>query len=342
LIFFSDRSIVIRTHVMKLNLIAAAAASCLLAATAQAHVTLEKPEAANNQPYKGVLRIGHGCAGSPTVSLSVEIPDGLVAVKPMPKPGWTLSTERGDYKEPVTVFGQKLTGGTKKITWSGGRVQDSEYDEFIFVGQVSGATPGSTLYLPSVQTCEKGENRWVEIPKAGQTARDLTYPAAVLRIDGGKSESKSVQAGPVRIEQAWSRATPGGTSVGAGYLRVTNTGSTPDRLTGGTTDVAQRFELHEMAMDAGIMKMRPLANGIALQPGQSVELRPGGLHVMLVGLKQPLKAGDTFTATLQFEKAGTVQVEFPIAAIGAPAPGAATGGGTMMQGGGMMQMKPQR
>jgi uncharacterized protein YcnI len=300
-------------------ILAALAAACL-ALPAQAHVTLEKPEASAGQPYKGVLRIGHGCNGAPTISLSVEIPDGLVAVKPMPKAGWTLQIDEGAYPEPVTVYGQKLTSGARKITWSGGRVRDSEYDEFVFASQLAPSASG-TLYLPVVQTCETGEQRWVEIPQAGQSLRDLTYPAASLRI--AAQEQKAAQSGPLRIEQAWSRATPGGATIGAGYLRITNTGATPERLLGGATANDARIETHDMKMEDGVMKMRALAQGIEIAPGATVELKPGGMHLMIVGLKQGLKAGESVPAKLQFEKAGSVPVTFNVVAMGAPAPGPA-------------------
>jgi copper(I)-binding protein len=282
-------------------ILAALAAACF-SLPAHAHVTLEKPEANAGQPYKGVLRIGHGCEGTPTTSLSIEIPAALKGVKPMPKPGWTVKAEPG------------------RLTWSGGRLLDSEYDEFVFVSQIAPEASGA-LAMPVVQTCEKGEQRWVEIAAAGQSARDLTYPAPILRV--AASEQKAAQSGPLRIEQAWSRATPGGASVGVGYLRVTNTGSTPDRLLGGASEVASRIETHDMKMEDGVMKMRALSQGIEIAPGATIELKPGGMHLMIVGLKQGLKAGEAISATLRFEKAGAVPVTFNVLGMGAPAPGPA-------------------
>ena len=90
-----------------------------------------------------------------------------------------------------------------------------------------------------------------------------------------------------------------------------------------------------MTMDNGVMKMRPVEGGLEIKPGETVTLRPSGFHVMLVDLKQPLQQGKMAEATLKFENAGTVKVEFPIAAIGASAP---AGGKMMMDHGGMMQM----
>jgi copper(I)-binding protein len=128
------------------------------------------------------------------------------------------------------------------------------------------------------------------------------------------------QAGSLKISAAWARATPKGAKVGGGYLTITNTGTKPDRLVGGSSDVCKSFELHQMKMENHIMKMRPLANGVEIAPGQTVQLKPGGKHIMLVGLTTPLKQGDHFKATLDFERAGKVDVEFSIAGIGAQGP----------------------
>jgi hypothetical protein len=129
-----------------------------------------------------------------------------------------------------------------------------------------------------------------------------------------------VSAGSLKISALWARATPKGAHIGGGYMTITNTGSTPDRLVGGSTGVAANFELHEMSMDNGVMKMRPLTNGVEIKPGETVTLKPGGYHVMLTGLKQQLTQGEHFKATLQFEKAGNVDVDYTVAGIGAQGP----------------------
>jgi copper(I)-binding protein len=156
------------------------------------------------------------------------------------------------------------------------------------------------------------------------------------------AEAGDYDVGAIHIADTWARATPKGASAAAGYMTVTNNGTTPDRLSCVSSDASAKCQIHSMTMENGVMKMRPVEGGLDVKPGESVMLKPAGMHMMFLDLKHPLEPGKTVAATLQFEKAGTVQVEFPIAAIGAPAPGAATGGGTMMQGGGMMQMKPQR
>jgi copper(I)-binding protein len=140
------------------------------------------------------------------------------------------------------------------------------------------------------------------------------------------AQAADVTAGSLKISAPWARATPKGASVGGGYMTITNSGTVPDRLIGGSTDVAKTFEVHEMKMEGGVMKMRPVANGIEIKPGQTVTLEPSGYHVMLVGLQQQLKQGEHFKATLEFAKAGKVDVDFIVEGIGAKSGGGATPG----------------
>lgn len=152
-----------------------------------------------------------------------------------------------------------------------------------------------------------------------------------------------VTAGSLKIGDPWARATPKGASVGGGYLKITNTGTTSDRLVAGTSDASKRFEIHEMSMADGVMKMRPVTKGLEIKPGQTIEFKPGGYHVMFVGLNKQLVEGEKINATLQFEKAGKVAVQFTVEGIGAMSGGADHGGGSSMPGmsndHGGMQMK---
>lgn len=131
------------------------------------------------------------------------------------------------------------------------------------------------------------------------------------------AQLKSYALGQLLIEAPWSRATPGGAQVASGYLKITNRGTEVDRLTGGSLAVAAAMEVHEMAMVDGIMQMRRLDNGLEIVPGRTVELKPGGYHIMFTGLREGLKEGRPVKGTLIFEKAGTLEVEFPVAPIGA-------------------------
>src|ERR1700732_5568754 len=96
------------------------------------------------------------------------------------------------------------------------------------------------------------------------------------------------KVGALEIDRPWSRAVPRGATVAAGYLKVKNTGTEPDRLVGGSTPVAGKFEIHEMTMDKGVMRMRPLTAGIEIKPGETVELKPSGTHIMMMDVKQPI------------------------------------------------------
>jgi copper(I)-binding protein len=123
--------------------------------------------------------------------------------------------------------------------------------------------------------------------------------------------------GDLIVTSPWTRATPGGAKIAGGYLKITNNGTAPDRFVGAKSAEADHVEIHEMSMDDGVMKMRPLPDGLEIKPGATVELKSGGYHLMFMDIKQPLKAGDTFKATLQFEKAGPLEVSFNVNALGA-------------------------
>lgn len=154
--------------------------------------------------------------------------------------------------------------------------------------------------------------------------------AAVLAaLSAMPAVAEEVTIGPLKISAPWARATPKGAAVGGGYMTIANTGTAPDRLIGGATEIAGRFEIHEMSLDKGVMKMRELAQGLELKPGEKVEFKPGGYHVMFMGLKQQLVQGQTFKAILQFEKAGKVEVDFAVEGLGAQSPDTHGGHGGM-------------
>ena len=137
------------------------------------------------------------------------------------------------------------------------------------------------------------------------------------------AETAPIQAGALTIVRPWALAAPGGAEVAGGYLRIENGGAEADRLLGGGSDIAGAVEFHEMKVEDGIMKMRELTGGLEIPPGGSVEFKPGGLHLMFTHLKGQLKPGGSFKATLTFEKAGPVALEFSVEAIGATAPATA-------------------
>jgi uncharacterized protein YcnI len=167
-------------------LLGAAGAFVCLSTPASAHVTLERQEAHVGAPYKATLRVPHGCKGSPTTALRVRVPGGVIAVKPMPKPGWTLNTVAGKYAKPYTLRGAQVNEGVTEISWSGGKLLDAHYDEFVFTAVIAPELPaGETIYVPVVQECEQGQHRWIDLPtgkdKQGH-GEGSSEPAAALRL----------------------------------------------------------------------------------------------------------------------------------------------------------------
>lgn len=178
-------------------------------------------------------------------------------------------------------------------------------------------------------------NRSIIHGALGAAALLCLAPAAGAHVTPGHTEASATasttaghttpaparfQAGAITVEAPWSRATPGGARVAGGYLKVTNSGPTADRLIGGTFSASGRFELHEMSVVEGTMRMRPLASGIEIPAGQTVELTPGGLHAMFPQLHRQLKEGERVKGTLIFEHAGTIEVEYQVRGMGAQAP----------------------
>lgn len=144
----------------------------------------------------------------------------------------------------------------------------------------------------------------------------LAMLATVLA--SGTAFAHDFQLQQIRVSNPFTRATPPGASVAGAFMAIENHGTVSDRLTGVASPAAGVAALHEMAMEGGLMKMRAV-KGIDLKPGGKVELRPGGYHIMLEGLKQPLKQGEEIPLTLTFEKAGALQIKVKVEAIGATA-----------------------
>jgi copper(I)-binding protein len=159
----------------------------------------------------------------------------------------------------------------------------------------------------------------------------LSIACAALAAYVAPARADEVKAGDLVISQAWSRATPKGAKTGGGYLTIENKGGAPDRLIGGSTDVASSVQVHEMSMEGGVMKMRPVENGLTIEPGKTVKLAPGGYHLMMMDLKQPLKRGERVPVTLEFEKAGKATVSLDVEGVGAQGPAGGSGMGGKMQ-----------
>lgn len=167
-------------------LLAAAAAG--LTQPAAAHITFEAKEVKAGAMAMFVLRVPHGCAGSPTVAVRISIPEQLGDAKPQPKPGWTLDILRADAEATgSTEAGHDAHAGAhgaaiKEISWSGGRLEDAYYDEFVFRAKVDASAKGGDLFIPIVQQCETGVERWIEVPVSGGSSDELKFPAPSVKV----------------------------------------------------------------------------------------------------------------------------------------------------------------
>ncbi|RJT40432.1 copper chaperone PCu(A)C [Mesorhizobium waimense] len=144
----------------------------------------------------------------------------------------------------------------------------------------------------------------------------LVVALALLFVGAQSAFAHEFKVGDLEIEHPWSRATPAGAKVAGGYFTVTNKGSAPDRLLSIASDVSDKAELHEMGVRDGVMTMRPVSGGLEIPAGGKVALAPGAYHLMFFGLKRQPKQGEKFSATLTFEKAGSVTVEFDVEGMG--------------------------
>jgi copper(I)-binding protein len=177
-------------------------------------------------------------------------------------------------------------------------------------------SPRGSGLLPSLTIAVLGV---IAVRPDARAAEMMTVAQAQVE-HGGQGATSGVaifKLGDLTVTSPWTRATPGGAKIAGGYLRITNSGSSTDRFVGARSDATDHVEIHEMSMSDGVMKMRPLPNGLEIKPGETVELKSGGYHLMFMDLKQPLKQGDTLKSTLQFEKAGSLDVNFNVNALGA-------------------------
>jgi uncharacterized protein YcnI len=166
---------------------AAAALGILIASSgpALAHIGLEIGEAPVGSSYKAVLGVPHGCSGAATTQISVQIPEGFLGVKPMPKAGWTIELVTGPYARSYELFGSPITEGVTQVTWSGGELPDGYYDEFVLHGTFAASLDaGSTVFFPVVQTCGTAEEAWIDI--SGDENAETPAPSlTLLPADGG-------------------------------------------------------------------------------------------------------------------------------------------------------------
>lgn len=165
---------------MKTTTFASLACALLLAPTSGAHVVLEQKSAPAGSYYRGLFRVGHGCEGSATTSITVRIPEGVQNAKPAPKPGWTLERKLEKLATPISHHGKTVTERVAEVTWRGGPLADEHYDEFIM--QIQLPPSAGALWFRVLQQCESGRIDWSEVPVSGTSTRGLKAPAALLEV----------------------------------------------------------------------------------------------------------------------------------------------------------------
>ena len=154
----------------------------LMPALARAHSTADPSEGTAGGHFRTTFRVTHGCKGSPTTAVTIRIPEGVLSAKPMPKAGWTIEIKTRPLDLPVdSGHGYKIREAVTEVTWTGGRLENAHFDEFV-VSMRLPDKPGTTLYFPMVQICEKGSSNWIGIPAAGQKWGDLPEPAPFVTL----------------------------------------------------------------------------------------------------------------------------------------------------------------
>jgi periplasmic copper chaperone A len=166
---------------LRVFLLTATVVVLLAAQPARAHVTLDRNEAPAESFFNAMVNVPHGCEGSPTLKVRVRIPDGVIGVKPQPKPGWELVIRKEKLAQPIVEsHGRTISEVVAEVTWTG-KLLDENFDQFGIHMRLPDK-PGETLYFPTVQECETGVHRWIEIPAPGKSRGDYKEPAPFLRL----------------------------------------------------------------------------------------------------------------------------------------------------------------
>ncbi|MFB9953231.1 copper chaperone PCu(A)C [Rhizobium puerariae] len=301
---------------------------------AHAHATFANPTVPEETTSVIALQVPHGCDGKATTEVQIKLPEGFVFAKPQPKPGWDLEVIQGDYAKTYDNHGKPVTSGPVEIRWKNGDLPDAYYDTFVIQGKVSGVAAGKALAFPATQLCgTEGKVAWDQVAEEGTDPHSLKSPAPTLTVAaksggghgdhagmamGGASAAHDavVKIGELEITGAFTKAMLPGQPVGGGYFIIKNNGQKDDMLVSAASPIAGAVELHEMAMQGEVMKMRKLETGIAIPAGKSVELKPGGLHMMFMKVAEPFKEGGKVPVTLNFEKAGKVDLTLEVEAAG--------------------------
>jgi periplasmic copper chaperone A len=308
----------------------AALALSAWAVAAFAHVSLENTSAPAGSTYKAVFQVGHGCQGSPTTGISVQLPAGFQGAKPYPKAGWRLETRLGKLAKPYDNHGKLVTEDVTTVSWTAASKEaalpGAYFDEFMLRGKLPDAA--GPMWFRVLQTCVDGSANWSEVPAAGTSAKNLKLPAPLLEVvalSAGAPGQAATAPQPVQVTGAWVRATVPGQKGSGAFMKITS--RTATRLVGVSSPLAGVAEVHEMKMDGDVMKMRAVA-ALDLPAGKTVDFKSGGYHLMLMDLKQNLPSGSTVPLVLRFRDARGVESRLDLSLpVGLTAPPEVQGAG---------------
>lgn len=219
-----------------------------------------------------------------------------------------------------TVRGGAVAGGVGAVTWSGGELTDGRVGGFALRGTPAGIQPGDTPSFGTVQDCAGGRAARIDVPARGQDARAPKRPAPSPTILASDSSAQAhpghagaaSASGDVTVRDAWARAMLPGQPAGGGYLTIDNGGTQDDRLLSVSSPAAGRVEVHMMEMKDNVMVMRPIDGDLTVPAGGTVTLEPGGLHIMFMQVRTPFREGTVVPATLEFEKAGRIELQLKV------------------------------
>jgi copper(I)-binding protein len=292
-------TIFIKTPLM-LTLLSASA--WFIPSTVSAHAVLADQTALAGSYYKGAIRIGHGCDGSATTGIKLFIPAGFEGAKPQPKTGWTLKVKKAKLAEPYQSHGKTVTEDVVELEWNANSKEnalpDGAFDEFAFMTKLP--DKAGAAWLRVLQTCEKGQNDWAEVPSAGVSTKGIKSPAALLNIKAEGAAGAPMGNANVAISDVWVRPTVAGQKATGAFLKLV--AKENSKLLSVSTPIAGVAEIHEMKMEGNVMKMAPIPS-LDLPAGKVVELKPGGYHLMLMDLKSPVDKGAKVPVTLKFQDA---------------------------------------
>ena len=288
---------------MKLAFTVKTIAACALltgTAAAWAHITLPPGGATVGSDYRAAFRVGHACKdANATAGIGVQLPSGFVLAHAEPRAGWKLDVQRNPANAATDVH------------WMAESPQNAlpskEPAEFVLTGKLP-AAPGP-LWFKVLQTCDVGSVDWAQIPASGTSTDGMAAPAVRLTV-------VAPGVATVDVRDAYVRQSVAGQSGTGAFMKLTSPSGS--RLVGISTPAAGVADVHQMKMEGDTMRMRAVQGGLDLPAGQTVELKPGGYHVMLMDLKEALPKGATVPFTLHFEDAKgaktSLELKLPVGA----------------------------